>query len=143
MKARTRKPPKPKVIVAALPAGTVLLRCEIPARAVPWKAPTVGRHGAFKDKRLKRWQETVALYIAVEKRIRQPYEGPIEVYVDARFSRHPMGDACNILKAVEDAMEGIVYINDRQVVKNGCERSLTGIDQVTIEVRAIDLPNDR
>lgn len=136
MKIRDRQTSEPPAKL--LPPGTLLMRCEIPGRAIPWKAPTVGQYGTYKNRRLGAWQEIVGLFAGLNRRIGRPYAGPVEVAMTARFARGPIGDACNLLKAVEDAMEGIIYINDKQVVRNGCGRSLAGYDLVTIEVKTAE-----
>lgn len=130
--ARRRKPE-----IDLLPAGTVLLRCEIPQRAVPWQAPTVIRGGRpYKDKRLVAWQRFVGMRAALGRTLSTAYAGPVEVSVVARFARGPLPDATNVLKAIEDALQGAVIANDRQVMRNSCERTRTGYDRVTIEVKA-------
>jgi Holliday junction resolvase RusA-like endonuclease len=136
MKARACNQPVPAVEL--LPPGTVLMRCEVPEHAISWKAPTVGRYGAYKSKRLKAWQEIVGIFARLNRRIGHPYTGPVEVRVMARFARGPMGDSTNIIKAIEDALQGIVFVNDRQVIRNSCERILAGFDLVTIEVETME-----
>lgn len=128
-----------------LPAGTLLVRCSIPARAVPWSTPMIGRRGPVKQPRLVAWQRVVRGFAS---RLNSPiptalpYAGPVEVSVVVRLARRPgpMADATNLLKAIEDAMEGSIYVNDRQVIRNHCERTAASHDLVTIEVRAADPP---
>ena len=125
-----------------LPPGTLLARAVIPMRAVPWKAPTVTRYGTtYKDKALLKWQATVKIFAGMASPS-YCYAGPVEVSVSARFAKGPLPDATNILKAIEDALQGVVFVNDRQVVRNRCERSKTGFDRVTIEVTAAEPSED-
>jgi len=121
---------------ALLPDGTVLLRCEIKGRAVPWSTPMIGQGKPVKEPRLTSWQQEMSLRARQWRKVSEPYAGPVEVFVVARFAKGPIGDACNILKAVEDSMNRVIYIDDRQVVKTHCERSIAGYDRLTIEVRA-------
>lgn len=134
---KPRKARKPKPLgYEPLPDGTVLLRCSIEQRAVPWSAPTVGKGRAFKNPKLVAWQEAVKLFATENRVLREPYEGPVEVNLVCRFAKGPIGDASNLLKAAEDSLQGVVFVNDRQVVRNSCERSIEGYDLVLIEVRA-------
>lgn len=140
-KVTTKKPRKPKSPpVELLPPGTVLLNCFIAERAVPWKAPTVTRSGvSFKDKRLLAWQDTVKRHAALSgKAWNVPYKGPVEVSVDIRFAKGPMGDATNLLKAIEDSLQGVVFANDRQVGHNSCDRDMGDSDWVAITVKAFE-----
>lgn len=138
--AATKKPKrasKPKSLgYEPLPIGTVLLDVAIEERAVPWKAPTVGKGRGFKDPRLLDWQDTVRLYADLNRAVREPYAGPVAVQVVARFAKGPLPDACNVLKAIEDALQGSVFLNDRQVIRNGCERTQSDRDVVRIIVWA-------
>jgi len=137
------KPRKPKKAPATmLPAGTLLMQIVIPERAVPWSAADVGRGHGYKDPRLEAWQAEVAMKTGVARRVRQPYEGPVEVNVVARFAKGPIPDTTNVMKGIEDAMQGVVYANDRQVIRNACERTQTGYDVVRISVRAAEPTED-
>lgn len=138
---KPRKPKKPPV--ALLAPGTLLLSIRWGGRAIPWKAPTVTRHGAtFKDGTLVAWQQEVALRAMAARKISKPYEGPVEVKMVARFAKGPIGDACNLLKAAEDSLQGVVFVNDRQVVVNSCDRRQAGYDMVAIVVRAAEPTED-
>jgi Holliday junction resolvase RusA-like endonuclease len=57
--------------------------------------------------------------------LRKPLKGPVVLAVDALFSRplrtsldHPKPDEDNILKAIQDAMNGLAWVDDCQVI--GC-----------------------
>lgn len=134
MKTAARKPQA--AAIAPLPPGTVLLRCRMDQRAVPWSAPMIGKGRPVKEPRLIAWQQMVGLFARTSTKLREPYAGPVEVRVTARFRKGPIGDCTNLLKSIEDALQGVVFLNDRQVVRNSCERSLAGYDLVTIEVKA-------
>lgn len=139
---KAAKPPKiRKEPPALLPAGTVLLRLDIPQRAVPWSAPMIGKGRPVKNTRLIAWQQAVRLFASTGRVVREPYEGPVEVRVVARFAKGPLPDATNCLKALEDALQGVVFANDRQVFRNSCERTASGRDNVRIEVLAADMPD--
>lgn len=120
-----------------LPEGTVLLDVAIEDRAVPWKAPTVTRSGrSFKDDRLVEWQDDVRKYGELNRTIDEPYWGPVEVSVTARFAKGPLPDTTNLIKAVEDALQGVVFVNDKQVTRNSGDRTQAGYDLARIVVKA-------
>jgi Holliday junction resolvase RusA-like endonuclease len=120
---RPRRAKAPPILL--LPSGTLIVRFEVPGRAVPWKVPTVTkRRGAFKDKRLVAWQETVAEYARAAMAGREPYAGPVRLDVRFEIKRRAgsMPDRTNCLKAAEDALQGIVFTNDRLVIGGDSER---------------------
>ncbi len=115
--------------------GTVLLRLDLSLRAVPWKAPMVGRHGTYKPKRLRQWQATVAQYARLKWGNHEPYDGPVEVNCRFEFTNGKIPDSTNLLKAIEDSIEGVVIVNDRQAIRNKVERVINSdSDKTMIEV---------
>lgn len=115
--------------------GTLIFSLSLPFRAVPWKASTVGRHGTYKPKRLRQWQATVAQYARIKWGNQEPYDGPVTIRCQFEFLKGPLPDATNLLKAAEDSLEGIVIINDRQVVRNIVDRhNVVGKNFTLIEV---------
>ena len=116
--------------------GTIIFSLSLQLRAVPWKASQVTKHGTYKPKSLREWQATVAQYARLNWGNREPYGGPVETWCRFEFSNGPMGDADNLGKACVDALQGIVIINDRQVVRNTAERVRVNESNFTfIEVR--------
>lgn len=120
------------------------IRFEVPGDPVPWSAPTRGRWGgSLPNKRLVDWQQTVK--DAAKKKFgpMSPWEGPVVLSAEFRLSRNmpasakdgdpacPLvlwddaqgmnrfkgksADLTNLIKAIEDAMENVVYVNDAQV----------------------------
>lgn len=139
MATKTRRKPEPEA--ATLPPGTLIMCCRIPLRAVPWSAPTVIHGGKpYKGRRLVKWQQAVAVFARTSLTSwvpgDMPYDGPVQVDVMATFAKGPLPDATNVLKAIEDAIQGVVILNDRQVTRNSCERTKGETDLVTIAVRA-------
>jgi Holliday junction resolvase RusA-like endonuclease len=130
-----RKARKPEVVL--LPPGTVLLETMILLRAVPWSASQVTRNGTFKAKRLVAWQRVIGVVAFRDRTQAAPYGGPVEVMVMAQFAKGPLPDATNVLKAVEDAIQGVVIVNDSQVVRNSCGRTKGEWDEVVVVVRTI------
>lgn len=137
-RSRTSKPRKPKPPpVELLPAGTLICRVDIPHRAVPWKVPRTNRYGgAVKDKSLKTWQKTVALYARVAMGNQEPYAGPVRIRFVFELRRRPGAppDLTNLIKGTEDPLQGIVIANDRQVCGHiNPERIIGEINHTFIE----------
>ena len=111
----------------------------IRTKPIPWKAPYVGRKGAFSDAKLKAYQNHVKMLARLEWGCRPPHEGLVILTADFYFQRparrptdyppelpwgkdvkkawkHTRPDRTNLLKALEDPLEGVVYFDDRQVV---------------------------
>lgn len=95
----------------------------IPGRPVPWSVPIIGKGAsgkgiARKEPRLLAWQKVVEL--AARKAMAGlgagPEPGPVAVeaaYSLARRGNPP--DLNNLDKALADALQEVVFVNDRQV----------------------------
>lgn len=53
----------------------------------------------------------------------QPYAGPVRLLITYYYEGvMPLGDIDNIIKPIQDALSGVVYVNDRQVANADCAR---------------------
>lgn len=111
------------------PPGTTVCQFHVRARAVPWSAAirrfeTVKQEGK-KDKRVSRgapvnpklaqWQSYVRSAARQQMMAKPPHSGPYVVHASfALVRRGPMPDYGNLLKSTEDAIQGIVVLNDKQ-----------------------------
>lgn len=118
--------------------------CEfsVPLRAIPWKAATVTRRGgAFKAPSLVAWQDAVALHARLAMAGRSPYDGPVRLEMEFFLTRPRRGgvvpDWTNLSKSTEDAIQGIVIENDRQVVGAEVRRVVGSDDYTYVKVIAI------
>ncbi len=117
--------------------GTLIFSLMIPFRSVPWTPSRVTKRGTYKPTRLRQWQATVAQYARLKWGNREPYGGPVAIWCKFEFANGPRPDCDNCLKGIVDSIQGIVIVNDRQVVKPSAERPMTSeIDMTTIEVRS-------
>lgn len=127
-----------------LPPGTPIASFRIPHRAVPWKAPHTTRTGhSYKDKTLVDWQETVKLYARLAMAGSKPYSFPVELHMT--FWLEPGGrypDTSNLTKGSEDALEEIVFVNDRQVTDNVARRRFGPEDCVIIAAYASEITEE-
>lgn len=115
---------------------------DVAGKPIPWKVPFVGRYGgARKNPALIEWQARVAGVAREVYRPREPYLGPVclvtTFFVESgdpklwgkivapkyewieNQERHKkqggLADESNLVKAVEDAINGILYLDDIQV----------------------------
>jgi Holliday junction resolvase RusA-like endonuclease len=118
------------------PFGPVIFQCMIETRAYPWKAPKVTRTGrVFKRSqpaaynRWKSWCADITMAMMTLYRMEVGYCLDSVVDLDTLFvmdGRHPCGDATNLRKSFEDILQGIVYVNDRQVQGGELRRVFLG-----------------
>lgn len=64
-------------------------------------------------------------------------EGRCAIYVIAYYTDRRFADATNILKAVEDGVDGELYDDDRQNADVSCRRRLTEADEGYTVVRVV------
>ena len=99
--------------ILCYPRGRQLCCFTISGRAVPWGH---GRKLHTKPKRLIEWQSRIQAEAAIVYGWnKEPYEGPVKLVIGIHM--WPGGvipDVTNCLKAIEDALQGVVYHNDRQ-----------------------------
>lgn len=123
-------------------AGPFSLEFHVAGRPVPWSAPHTTRTGhAYKGKRLVAWQKLVKDSAAVAMRGRPPHAGPVEI--ELTFHMAPSrngscGDLSNLVKGTEDALQGVVIVNDRQVCKATMRRRKSAIDGARVKVTSIE-----
>jgi Holliday junction resolvase RusA-like endonuclease len=109
---------------------------------VPWQHHEgYGKH-ARKPRALGVWQNVVgliALYAMGAAGRRTPYAGAVRL--SAEFTVRPRGrpgDLTNLQKGCEDALQGIVIVNDTQVVGWSSTRRIGADEGVTIAVEAVE-----
>jgi Holliday junction resolvase RusA-like endonuclease len=96
---------------------TVLVDVDVPGRPVPAPRPRVHAGGAHYPKRYTDAKEDLQRFFLVDlvnRRLRQRYEGAVRV--DVTFAVDRRGDVDNLAKTVLDALNGVVLVDDRQVV---------------------------
>src|SRR3990167_10093081 len=61
-------------------------------------------------------------------------EGNLGVYLKAYFKDKRHCDATNLFKGVLDSLQGIIYLNDRQIKRAGVEIFYTGRDSFEVMI---------
>jgi Holliday junction resolvase RusA-like endonuclease len=111
-------------------------------RPVPWKAPMVTKRGTYKSKKVRDWQSTISRQARLAMGSRMPMSGPVALtfcfHLGPRDGTPP--DLSNLVKAAEDAIQGVVILNDRQVQRIISERIFRPADGMTVRVEEIPSP---
>ena len=134
----------------------------IPGEPKPWRAPKVVRrgnfHAAVSPQAMKDAQANARMFAAQAMGDAPPLTGPVEVTIRAyrakgmkslskkrqrmaeageiRPTTRP--DASNIGKLCEDALTGVCYVDDSQVVRLVVEKWYSSAPRCEVEVRALD-----
>lgn len=104
------------------PPGTIICAGAIRGRAVPWKAPKVRSNGSVimtpEYRSYKDWKKTVADFARASMAAHgsKPYGHPVKLI--STFVMREVGampDLTNLVKAAEDGLQGVVFVNDGQV----------------------------
>ena len=98
----------------------LIVSFDIPGRPLPKERPRVvprkGKMVAYTPKKTRAYEQSVAQVASIAMRGNEPYTGLVVVRCDFYRARRN-ADPDNLFKAVADAMQGIVYKNDNQVVE--------------------------
>lgn len=93
-----------------------------PIDAVPFKRPRFNRStgATFNDKRYTAFKDDLGWFAKVAMCGQPPLSGAVKINVDIYRNRNPLtksfGDGDNHLKAVMDALIGVCYLDDAQVI---------------------------
>lgn len=128
---------------------------EIQTRPVPQARPRffVRRHGnknivgAYDPKQCKTFKEVIAWHAktaALRQGLRDPATGPISISLIFRMGRNGKDvyhtkrpDIDNLAKAVKDALKGIVYADDSQIVEAHLYKQYGG-PEIKIEIHTLE-----
>ena len=91
-----------------------MLEFFVEGNPVPKQSYRHSKHGGYQPKRVKDWQELVG-WTACHRGT--PLQGNLQVDMQFYLGHKRRVDLDNLSKSVLDGMNGIVYEDDRQVVK--------------------------
>lgn len=127
----------------------IMIKIVAPIEPVAWPRPQFNsRTGAvYNSERYSDYKDALKIFAAQAMRGRPPLTGEVKLYAEF-FKRKPrpnprakcqvsfVGDTDRYLNAVLDALEGICYFNDRQIIDvRGVK--IFGEPQVKIEVEEV------
>ena len=126
-----------------------MIKIVAPIMPVAWSRPQFDSKSkrVFNSKKLTEYENQIALFAKAAMRGRPPLTG--EIFLSAKFFRPKpktrkgqppqvsfIGDTDRYLNAIMDALEGICYLNDRQVVI-AISQKIFGEPKVIIELEEI------
>lgn len=118
-------------------SGGLIVRFGVGGRPGQWVTRGVTGRKVQQRVSMRAWQEKVmhAAGLAMREARTPIAHGPVEVWIDFVFKRGgQIPDRTNLAKSTEDAMQGIVYINDNQVIGGDCRRGIGPFEGAVIEV---------
>lgn len=121
----------------------------VPGVAIPWRPPRIVRDGrhSFTPAHVRRWQGVVRERAVAAMGGKAPHAGPVELGLvftrkapkarreDVWWAQRP--DLLNLAKAVEDALNGVVYADDNQVVSHRFLKRRGEREGVAVRVMAL------
>lgn len=118
------------------PPGEVVASILVNARPVPWKVSIRRRgQGPPTNPKLAAWQREVKKAAALAMLGRPPHTGDFEFRAAFRLKRKPsMPDITNLEKSTEDALEGVVIVNDRKAMRKSTEMDPDAAEDYAIVV---------
>lgn len=105
---------------------------EIPGTAIPKGRPRAGRGRVYTPGRTRDWEEYVG-WLFVSQFGRPLLEGAITV--DITIGGRPRGDVDNLAKSILDALNGIAYRDDSQVLELRVRKTPGGVPGVLVQLQ--------
>jgi len=119
------------------------MNLEVPGKPAPWQAQMRRAERSPGFLRMQAWQDVIRIYARQAMGSREPSAGPIELefvfylawpksgpkmqgpaglrYAEKQILKKP--DVSNLNKAAEDALKGIIFVDDSQVIKVSGEKT--------------------
>ncbi|WP_213996426.1 RusA family crossover junction endodeoxyribonuclease [Tepidanaerobacter syntrophicus] len=112
--------------------GKTTFRVTIPGRPVPKGRPRLGKNGnVYTPARTKQYEQLVGW--KVKEVVRKPFTGDVAMDIKV-YIKCQCGDLDNLEKALLDGMNGIAYIDDKQVAALAIQRFKDKNERVEIEL---------
>jgi Holliday junction resolvase RusA-like endonuclease len=114
----------------------------IPVQPLPKKRPrfnSTGKRKAYTDSRTLAYEQTVATHAMIAMQSKDVLQGDLQVVLHFHRKGKKRADLDNLIKAVWDGMNGIVYEDDKQIVKATTQVSY-GAEEPSVTITVATLP---
>lgn len=112
---------------------------DVPGQPVPKQSfrytGANGKGGGYTPARVKNWQQEVAFAASLAMAGRDPFTGAVKVTLTFKLPTRRRVDADNLSKCVLDALNGIIFADDAQVVDLHIRKVYTTPPGVSVEIR--------
>lgn len=113
----------------------LVVEFELHHRPVPKGRPRFGNGRTFTDDKTRAYEARVEKACRAAMDGREPAAGPVELLCLFEQRNNVTADLDNLVKAVSDAIEGVAFLNDRQVVQIRSHRATkAAVDRVSVAV---------
>jgi crossover junction endodeoxyribonuclease RusA len=104
----------------------------IPGRPVPKGRPRFSKGHAYTPEKTRMYEELVGW--KAKQVIQKPLKKNIAVYITIYASSKIQGDLDNYAKSILDGMNGVAYIDDKQICSLSIQRISDKEERVEIEI---------
>lgn len=121
------------------------IKLEFNVKPVPKGRPRFARGRVFTPKATANFEKTLGVIAKTQMLLKsmERFIGPVEMMIHFEYRRpkktvlsSPRADLDNLMKAVGDALNGIVFDDDRQVVVLGGMKEWSHRDFITVQIRS-------
>jgi Holliday junction resolvase RusA-like endonuclease len=106
----------------------------IDTHPIPKERVYVTRYGAHTRDRTAAWEQEIALHARQAMAGRNPFAGDVALSVKFYREGSRRADLSNLIKAIEDGMNEVVYQDDSQIIEYGYCRVFYNSDQPGVEI---------
>lgn len=117
-------------------------------KAIPKGRPRVGKHSVYTPKRTREFEKRIREAASTVKRapftcpvhvdvtiwevIPKSYVGVKRLSADLKLITPPVGDLDNKVKAITDALNGIAYLDDKQIASISASKQFAKENKITV-----------
>lgn len=123
------------------PCDRVVVAFELNRRPHPKGRPRFGKTHAYTDPKTREFEALVKVACTKAMAGAAPYAGPVELLTLFEYRDARVADVSNLVKAIEDGMNGSAWLDDKQVCRQQNVRvSRADVDRVSVAVLAVGVP---
>jgi Holliday junction resolvase RusA-like endonuclease len=104
--------------------GKIIASFSVDGRPIPCPRPRVVKGHAYNPPNYDAWRTECALVARGAMLGDEPVDCDVLLFLSVRLEDGRHGDLDNYIKAVNDAIEGVVFVNDKQVKRIAAKMSV-------------------